>query len=1088
MGVLVVPLASLTLLMLFLDCTMSANMGKQKKSHDIHLKMNSVELKRYFGASSLTNVPEYDITFPKHANEKGQQISSHRAKRGTRATGLKYYHLNAFDKDLRLKVSLNKRLLGPAFHVEIRHKDGSKTINDAPHRNFYHGHVIDHPGSFVALSDHRGVSGALRLVDDEMLFIEPIPRHLLEQDHDDDSIPHLVIKKNDKDFKKDNKVMFDTRDNLPRDETLLGEREFRNKDEIDDDENGHRFYEIIYVGDHLITEHIPLKELPDMLLIIANIVSRMFTDSSFGDIKLHYVVTKILILNNGELNYTRKASNGVKIDHFGSWLQANNPQSDEDPQHVDAGTLFTSHTGGGLALSGGMCYWRSMPSIVGHIGLSSSVIAAHENFHNLGGGHDPGTDECPNGANIMSTYVPSGKACFTWSKCSRRWVQDYLRSGRSFCMKDAPTLKPPAIPPYMKNNLPGSIFDGHKQCQYSLGTSKARQCASTCGPLYCDDGGGCWWRGGAPAEGTSCGKDKWCIRGECVDNGSPSINGNWGSWSEYTQCSRSCGVGIQYRSRKCDNPSPKRHGEPCKDPSKDKEERTCNKQACPGDSKPFRDMQCKSAVNVNYTHYIRPGAECWRWCRHISSSGASLHGQVTDGTRCYGDDDNNPDICVQGECEHLGCDKELNGDELDRCGVCAGDGSTCEPEMTNYTKIHLSWGFDNADTMVILKKGYSNVHAKMNGANWNMIGIQDMNGEYIIKLPSWTKTTERSGMKITYVRRSNTYQDEIIIPGLVTEDLKLVFVHIRGRNEGVVIRYSVPVENPAKPSPDIFRWKIGLWSTCSKTCAGGMSTRDVTCSREDDNTRVGMSNCPSNAKPAVDQVCNAHDCPPEWHSYLTACTKTCGKGSQHRKIECRRLTTEHFRVVDDTECAGPRPTAEKPDFVHCNEIACPPSYKPGPWSKCSTICGQGVMTRSLKCEMINDQGEIASLPMHVCEQYRIVKPPTEGNCNFDSPCVALPKYSPLGCFKDKFVGRTLPQYLKNLRPQIDWQNMDATIIACAKLAQEHKVEYFAVQYYGECWAVKPGIVPNYDKYGPAGNCWSGVGGPWSNYVYKMVMN
>ncbi len=27
----------------------------------------------------------------------------------------------------------------------------------------------------------------------------------------------------------------------------------------------------------------------------------MYTDSSFGEIKLHYVVTKVLILNNGEV-------------------------------------------------------------------------------------------------------------------------------------------------------------------------------------------------------------------------------------------------------------------------------------------------------------------------------------------------------------------------------------------------------------------------------------------------------------------------------------------------------------------------------------------------------------------------------------------------------------------------------------------------------------------------------------------------------------------------------------------------------------------------------------------------------------------
>lgn len=45
------------------------------------------------------------------------------------------------------------------------------------------------------------------------------------------------------------------------------------------------------------------------------------------------------------------------------------------------------------------------------------------------------------------------------------------------------------------------------------------------------------------------------------------------------------------------------------------------------------------------------------------------------------------------------------------------------------------------------------------------------------------------------------------------------------------------------------------------------------------------------------------------------------------------------------------------------------------------------MTRSLKCQMINDQGGITSLPIHTCEYYQIAKLPTEGNCNFDIPCV-----------------------------------------------------------------------------------------------------
>ena len=115
----------------------------------------------------------------------------------------------------------------------------------------------------------------------------------------------------------------------------------------------------------------------------------------------------------------------------------------------------------------------------------------------------------------------------------------------------------------------------------------------------------------------------------------------------------------------------------------------------------------------------------------------------------------------------------------------------------------------------------------------------------------------------------------------------------------------------------------------------GISTRDVTCSRIDDNTHAGKSNCPQDSKPALEQVCNPQDCPPEWHSYLTACTKTGGKGTQTKKIECRRLTTDHYHVVHDSACTEQRPTLGTSDLITCNEIACPPVYKPEPWSKVS---------------------------------------------------------------------------------------------------------------------------------------------------------
>ena len=103
-------------------------------------------------------------------------------------------------------------------------------------------------------------------------------------------------------------------------------------------------------------------------------------------------------------------------------------------------------------------------------------------------------------------------------------------------------------------------------------------------------------------------------------------------------------------------------------------------------------------------------------------------------------------------------------------------------------------------------------------------------------------------------------------------------------------------------------------------------------------------------------------------------------------------------------------------------------------------------------------------------------------------CVLLakPKYRSLGCFTDRHSNRTLPRFLKNLRLQINWHNITPVVEACALLAQQHNVQYFAVQYYGECWAADPGTVPHYDKYGASSNCWNGVGGAWTNHVYRIV--
>lgn len=57
---------------------------------------------------------------------------------------------------------------------------------------------------------------------------------------------------------------------------------------------------------------------------------------------------------------------------------------------------------------------------------------------------------------------------------------------------------------------------------------------------------------------------QWCIKGRCVSTNRKNFdfgvilnkprNGGWSGWASWSKCSRSCGVGVQCRTRKCNKP------------------------------------------------------------------------------------------------------------------------------------------------------------------------------------------------------------------------------------------------------------------------------------------------------------------------------------------------------------------------------------------------------------------------------------------------------------------------------------------------------------------------------------------------------
>lgn len=50
---------------------------------------------------------------------------------------------------------------------------------------------------------------------------------------------------------------------------------------------------------------------------------------------------------------------------------------------------------------------------------------------------------------------------------------------------------------------------------------------------------------------------QWCYKGHCMWKNPNQVkqDGAWGSWSKYGSCSRSCGTGVRFRTRQCNNPA-----------------------------------------------------------------------------------------------------------------------------------------------------------------------------------------------------------------------------------------------------------------------------------------------------------------------------------------------------------------------------------------------------------------------------------------------------------------------------------------------------------------------------------------------------
>ncbi|XP_043277019.1 A disintegrin and metalloproteinase with thrombospondin motifs 6-like [Venturia canescens] len=328
-------------------------------------------------------------------------------------------------------------------------------------------------------------------------------------------------------------------------------------------------------------------------------------------------------------------------------------------------------------------------------GLETGYEIAHHLGHTVGMSHDVEVENgcsgiVPHDDYLETTVMHPGYHYVTkkWSNCSRTYFKLYIDAGLASCLLDEakdhhfPTIE----------MLPGVMYGADDQCRLRY-RDGARHCdfGITCSELKCKTPGmGCISVNKPPADGTPCGEKRWCYDMKCLVVGErPSVtDGQWSSWSAWSHCSRTCGSGVAFSQRKCNNPPPSNGGNYCS--GKWMKHKICATTPCEIGAPSFRDVQCSEFnewvfpedgkvhqwVGYNLPENLKASENpCVLYCLSETKLLTSLKTKVVDGTTCYR---GIRDICVGGECREIPCDLDMESNAIeDMCGVCKGDSTSC---------------------------------------------------------------------------------------------------------------------------------------------------------------------------------------------------------------------------------------------------------------------------------------------------------------------------------------------------------------------------------------------------------------------------
>ncbi|XP_070188099.1 uncharacterized protein [Littorina saxatilis] len=431
----------------------------------------------------------------------------------------------------------------------------------------------------------------------------------------------------------------------------------------------------------------------------------------------------------------------------------------------------------------------------------------------------------------------------------------------------------------------------------------------------------------------------------CVKyGGACPVDGKWGNWSEWSQCSLKCGTGSRTRTRTCDQPPPNFGGHPCTGAFH--EEQSCIMKdcgatttetftewtkwsscsiSCGGYGIQTATMVCLRHAGCDLMGVLTPYVNRSRPCYPGDCPNQGGWSEWTDWTECSA-------ACGAGRQSRLRlCDSPFPtgglyclGDPLD-FRLCKGDSCAGQPSPPEKTAYRRKPGEEDEEVLIGKSDEYLNGPLNPN-----------MESTYNPWTP-WSPCSDSCG---TGSRKRTRWcsVSSTPLPPCEGEVQQVQFCNV----------FVCPV---------VGGWGVWMpWTPCAVTCGKGKRQRYRQCNNplpeyggscDGDGMRVEtceMGNCPRVAGGSWSK----------WTQW-SVCTVTCGGGERARQRSRQRSNGQSNgfssfgqpgSLQQDQQEAGSK------ERLTCNAQPCPVDgswAEWAEWSRCSSLCGLGRRTRDRTC-------------------------------------------------------------------------------------------------------------------------------------------